>query len=138
MIKSEIQFIRSLGEKQSRNEYGLFIAEGEKFIRELIDSPIRVRKVYLRDDAEIEFDPSVEVEYVSDKEMERISQLKSANNSLALVEMPRYSLDTNVLEGRLTIALDGVHPSSKASPWVICTPWKTYPAVKSGGHSTAF
>ncbi len=109
MIKSEIQLVRSLGEKRTRNEMGLFIAEGDKFIRELIDSPLRVRKIYLRDDIEGEesFDGE-HIEWISGKEMERITQLKSANNSLALVEMPRHTFDPAAMRGRITIALDGV------------------------------
>ncbi|MFI3248540.1 MAG: RNA methyltransferase [Rikenellaceae bacterium] len=109
MIKSEIQMVRSLGEKRARLEMGLFVAEGEKFIRELIDSSLRVRKIYVTDDAELEdgFDGEL-VELISGAEMGRISQLKSSNNSLAIVEMPRYLLDVESLVGRLAIVLDGV------------------------------
>ncbi len=109
MIKSEIQMVRSLGEKRTRLEMGLFVAEGEKFIRELIDSSLRVRKIYVTDDAELEdgFDGE-QVELISGAEMGRISQLKSSNNSLAIVEMPRYLLDIESLVGRLAIVLDGV------------------------------
>lgn len=109
MIKSEIQLVRSLAEKSTRNEMGLFVAEGEKFIRELLGSDLRVRKIYLRDDVEAEDEFEGEnVEWVSAKEMERLSQLKSANNSLALVEMPRHKLSLEALKGRLVIVLDGV------------------------------
>ncbi len=109
MIKSEIQMVRSLGEKRARTEMGLFVAEGEKFIRELIDSALRVRKIYVTDDAELEdsFEGEL-VELISGAEMGRISQLKSSNNSLAIVEMPRHSLDIELLAGKLTIVLDGV------------------------------
>ncbi len=109
MIKSEIQLVRSLGEKRARLEMGLFIAEGDKFIRELLGSTLRVRKIYLRDDIEGEDRFEGEnVEWISGKEMERITQLKSANNSLALVEMPRHEFDMQSLSGRLVLALDGV------------------------------
>ncbi len=108
MIKSEIQMVRSLGEKRARTEMGLFIAEGDKFIGELVDSSLRVRKVYVTEESEVDFGRDTVVEWVSAKEMERISQLKSANSSLALVEIPRYELDVEALKGRLTIVLDGV------------------------------
>lgn len=134
MIKSEIQLVRSLGEKRTRNEMGLFVAEGEKFIRELIDSELRVRKIYLRDDVEAEdsFDGE-NVEWISGKEMERLTQLKTANNSLALVEMPRPKLSVESLKGRLVIVLDGVqNPGNlgtiiRLADWfgvedVICSP----------------
>lgn len=113
MIKSEIQFVRSLGDKKSRQEMGLFVAEGEKFIEELVGSSLRVRKVYLTDDCSEDFDASAfdgagEVEWISGKEMERITMLKSANKALALVEMPRYMLDSEAVNSSLTLVLDGV------------------------------
>lgn len=110
MIKSEIQMVRSLGEKRGRAEMGLFVAEGDKFIGELIGSSLRVRKVYITESADLDESQfgSIDLEWISDKEMERISQLKSANSSLALVEMPRYTLDISDLAGRLTLVLDGV------------------------------
>lgn len=40
--------------------------------------------------------------------MERISQLKTPSNSLALVEIPRHRLDAEHLGNRLTLALDEV------------------------------
>ncbi len=134
MIKSEIQLVRSLGEKRTRQEMGLFVAEGEKFIRELLNSTLRVRKIYLRDDMQGEenFDGE-NIEWISDKEMERISQLKSANNSLALVEMPRHEFSIEQLKDNLTIMLDGVqNPGNlgtiiRLADWfgvknVICSP----------------
>ncbi len=107
MIKSEIQLVRSLGDKRGREELGMFIAEGEKFIGEVADSALRVRKIYITEEID-SFAKDIETEWISGAEMQRISQLKSANNSLALVEIPKYKLDREELKGRLTIVLDGV------------------------------
>ncbi len=135
MIKSEIQLVRSLGDKRGRQELGLFIAEGEKFIGELLDSSLRVRKIYLTEGAELDplFESRTEVEWINEREMDRISQLKSANRALALVEMPRHELLLNELAGGLTIVLDGVqNPGNlgtiiRLADWfgirdVICSP----------------
>ncbi len=46
MTKAEIQLIRSLDDKRGRAETGLFVAEGEKLVREILASGFRVRKVY--------------------------------------------------------------------------------------------
>lgn len=104
MTKNEIQFVRSLHDKSSRMEHGLFIAEGEKLIGEIIESELKIRKIYALDGARIDFD----VERISPKEMERISTLKSANNSVAIVEIPRPTLDIKSLKGRVILALDEV------------------------------
>ncbi len=123
MTKAEIQLIRSLGDKRGRTEMGLFVAEGEKFISELIDSPLRVRKVYLRDDVDLDFGDSTEVELISGQEMGRITQLKSANNSLAIVEIPRYDLGSIDLESGLTIVLDGVQNPGNVGTIIRLADW---------------
>ncbi len=131
MIKSEIQFVRSLGDKRTREQSGLFIAEGDKLIGEISNSALTLRKLYITSESELEdINP---VEYISEKEMERITQLKSPNSSLALVEIPRYELNYNLFKGKLSIALDGVqNPGNlgtiiRLADWfgiedVICSP----------------
>ena len=104
MTKAEIQLVRALADKRDRTEHGLFVAEGEKLIGELRASHLRVRKIFALKGV---FD-GPEVETVAPRDMERLSLLKTAGNSLALVEIPRYGLDTGSLKGRLTLALDDV------------------------------
>ncbi len=104
MTKAEIQLVKSLGDKRARTETGLFVAEGEKLITELKDSAFNVRKIYSLEGV---FEGEG-VEWVAPREMERISQLKSANNSVALVDLPNYHLDIEELKGQLILALDAV------------------------------
>ena len=104
MTKSEIQLIRSLADKRGRTEQGLFVAEGEKLIGELRASQWRIRKIFALEGV---FD-GPEVETVAVRDMERLSLLKTANNSLAIVEIPRRSFRTDDLAGRLSLALDEV------------------------------
>lgn len=104
MTKAEIQLIRSLADKRGRIEHGLFVAEGEKLIGELRNSHFRVQKIFALEGVF----GGPEVETVSPKEMERLSLLKSANNSVALVELPHYDLNMEKLSRQLTLALDDV------------------------------
>ncbi len=107
MTKSEIQQVRSLHDKSGRMEHGAFIAEGEKLIGEILQSSLTILKIYALDGVFCG-EANVSVERVSPKEMERISTLKSANNSVAVVEIPSYELDCEGLKGHLVLALDGV------------------------------
>lgn len=102
MTKAEIQFVRSLADKRVRDEEQLFIAEGEKLVEEIRNSTLRIRHIYTtrRDIA------GDRVEYIEKKDMERISQLKTATDCLAVVEQPQYRLDIN--PKALILALDGV------------------------------
>ncbi|MBO5686933.1 MAG: RNA methyltransferase [Alistipes sp.] len=103
MTKAEIQFVRSLSDKRVRDAERLFIAEGDKLIAEILQSGWRVRNLYA---LEGHFDGHAE--RVSEKEMERISQLKTASTSLAVVEQPRHKSVKSAPAGALSLALDGV------------------------------
>ena len=102
ITKAEIQSIKALADKRGRVEQGAFIAEGEKLVAELRASHLAVRKVYatkpLFADAEV----------IAERDMERISQLKTSNSTLAVVEMPRYNLADAKPDKNLVLALDRV------------------------------
>ena len=128
MTKAEIQFVRSLADKRFRDESGCFIAEGEKLIGEIMASPLRIRRTYALEGV---FDGVAET--VTAKEMERISMLKTPNNSLAVVEIPHHRFDAGVLRNKLVLALDDVqNPGNlgtiiRLADWfgvdeVICSP----------------
>ena len=103
MTKAEIQFVRSLSDKRVRDAERLFIAEGDKLIGEILQSNLKVRHLYA---LEGHFDGRAE--RVSEKEMERISQLKTASTSLAVVEQPHHKSVKSAPAGALSLALDGV------------------------------
>ncbi len=102
ITKAEIQSIKALADKRGRVEQGAFIAEGEKLVAELRASHLAVRKVYatkpLFADAEV----------IAERDMERISQLKTSNSTLAVVEIPRYNLADAKPDKNLVLALDRV------------------------------
>ena len=104
MTRSEIQLVRSLSDKRGRSEHGLFVAEGAKLIGELRRSDLRIRRIFATEGL---FE-GPEVECVTEKEMERLSLLKTPSNSLARVESPRYRLDAAHVGQRRTLALDDV------------------------------
>ena len=102
MTKAEIQLVRSLAEKRVRTEEGLFVAEGEKLIGEILRSSLRVRKLYALEGI------FPEAEVVTPKEMERLSHLKTPSKALAVVEIPRHALRTVAPDRELVLVLDEV------------------------------
>lgn len=119
MTKADIQLVRALAGKRGRTEHGLFVAEGEKLIGELRTSHLGVRKIFALEG----LFAGPEVEVVGTKEMERLSLLKTASNSLALVEIPHYGLDMRALAGRLTLALDDVQNPGNLGTIVRLADW---------------
>ena len=104
MTKAEIQFVRSLADKRTRDQEQLFVAEGSKLVEEIIASGVAIHRIYTtRCDLK-----GANVELINSSEMERISQLKTATDTLAVVKQPRHILSIKALRSRLTIALDGV------------------------------
>mgnify|MGYP005805925507 FL=1 len=119
MTKAEIQLVRSLADKRGRAEHGLFLAEGEKLIGELRASHLRVRRIYALEG----IFAGEEVETVAPRDMERLSQLKTPSNSLALVEIPHYRLKTADLRGQLTLALDEVQNPGNVGTIIRLADW---------------
>lgn len=103
MTRSEIHFIRSLADKRARSESGLFVAEGSKLIGEILASGWEVEALYSTRET---FGGRAVM--ISPSEMERISMLKTANDSLATVRMPRYATPRAADASRLALALDAV------------------------------
>ena len=85
LTKAEIAFIRSLSSRRERAASGLFVAEGEKSVREMLASSFPVRRVLaVGDGAEwLPLRADTELVRVSPKEMERISMLKTPAGVLA-------------------------------------------------------
>ena len=102
ITKAEIQSIKALADKRGRVEQGCFIAEGEKLVAELRASHLSVRKVYATKPL------WSDVEVIAERDMERISQLKSSNSTLAVVEIPKYNLSEANATKNLVLALDRV------------------------------
>lgn len=119
MTKAEIQFLRSLADKRTRDTEQLFIAEGSKLVEEIMASQLVVRNVYTTNAAM----RGKNVTIIDRKEMERISQLKSANDTLAVVEQPHYSLNIDRLRGNLVLALDGVQNPGNLGTIVRLADW---------------
>ena len=102
ITRAEILDIKALANKQGREDLGAFIAEGEKLVDEIRNSSLRIRRI-------LQTKPIfAEGELISEKEMERISQLKSANSVLAVVELPKHKLALANPTKNLILCLDRI------------------------------
>ena len=102
ITRAEILDIKALATKQGREDLGAFIAEGEKLVGEIRNSSLRIRRI-------LQTKPIfADGELISEKEMERISQLKSANSVLAVVELPKPKLSLANPAKNLVLCLDRI------------------------------
>src|SRR5882757_6581683 len=97
---NRIKFLRSLSAKKTRADEGLFTVEGVKPVTELLGSAIKIHSVYAVEEWIMQHRPlltasNAEVVTVTEKELERISQLSTPNQVLALAYQPTEGLDIN-------------------------------------------
>ena len=87
LVKQKIKYIQTLGQKKFREEEGLFIAEGPKLVKELLEADAAsVKEVYALQDWIDENKKSLNktvIIAISEIELERISQLTTPNKVLA-------------------------------------------------------
>lgn len=107
--KNKIKSIVALHQKKFRKEEGLFIAEGEKVVNDLLISGWKVVSVigipdYLN---EQNFSSDIEVIDVTSDELSRISTLSSPNSVLAIAEIPNENQAIDFSSG-LKLVLDNI------------------------------
>ena len=95
LSSAEIKFVKSLSQKKFRDEYGVFVVEGEKLVSEALHSRFKVRDVYRTED-------------VGEAAMARMSSLSSPSPVLATVERPADLASAVLPASGLFLALDGI------------------------------
>jgi TrmH family RNA methyltransferase len=110
LSKNEIKDIQSLRHKKFRQDAGLFVAEGPKIVGELLTiTPHQVKKVYaLKEwvDENKKLLTNNDVEIISETELERISQLQTPNEVVAVLHY--FESIEPVLQKELILYLDTI------------------------------
>lgn len=90
LSKKEIKDIQSLSHKKFRDELNLFVAEGQKIVGELVELiPQQIEKVYAVKswiEANQSLTQRTDLVEVSNSELERLSQLQTPNQVIALIK----------------------------------------------------
>ena len=107
LSRSESKYIQSLSHKKQRDNEGLFLVEGPKIADEVLKSHFVVRKVYATTSWEYENITNVEIVLVSEDELQKISNLQTANQVLLVVEKPTF-FNNSSKENAVILALDGI------------------------------
>lgn len=120
VTKADFQLIRSLADKQGRTAHGLFLAEGDKLVGEIIDNrKWTIQRLFVTEGSKIN-DPGAEI--VTAKEMERMTLLKSAPRSLALVRIPERQTPTPTTN-ELVLCLDEVQDPGNLGTIIRTADW---------------
>ena len=124
--KKVISEIRALHSLKNRREQGLFVAEGEKVVEELIQSGIRIKLIACLAPL-VDFFQSkvrdVEIIQVTESELEKISMLQSPNKVLA-VGILQDSLEVNFEQVKnIIVVLDGLRDQGNFGTIVRTADW---------------
>lgn len=124
--KQELKYIQSLGQKKHRDADGVFIAEGPKLVAELIaEIPELIMHVYALQDwveAQPQRDFSFPVTVISETELEKISQLTTPNQVLALLRKPEEKPMVR-LKGELVLLLDAIQDPGNLGTIIRIADW---------------
>ncbi|MBT8260977.1 MAG: RNA methyltransferase [Flavobacteriaceae bacterium] len=103
LSKNQIKLITLLKQKKYRVKHNLFVAEGIKTINELLHSDFELSHLYT---TTLDFSASdVLTTLISEKELKKISFLKTPNTALALFKIP---MPKKIDFSKLVVALDNV------------------------------
>ncbi|MDO5979860.1 TrmH family RNA methyltransferase [Flavivirga spongiicola] len=102
LSKSHIKLITSLKQKKYRLQHSLFIVEGVKTIKELLQSELTLYALYTTESFNIDAKNEI---LITEAELKRISFLTTPNKALAIFKIPEVK---SIEQGGLVLALDAI------------------------------
>lgn len=125
LSKAKIKWIKSLGERKFRQELQLFVAEGPKLVGELLRvyRPVYVAGVDAWMQEQRGMLSDVEADVVTPEELQRASFLRAPQGVLAVFPIPHATLDVQLAQHELMLALDGVQDPGNMGTIVRLAGW---------------
>jgi TrmH family RNA methyltransferase len=130
LLKSQVKYIQSLGQKKFRDQEGVFVAEGPKLVKELLNAPnlqpvsIYATKAWLDDtghDPHLAALPLSAITILREGELERISALATPNQVLAIFGKPNYPPPE--FDRSVSLLLDGIQDPGNLGTIVRIADW---------------
>ena len=139
LVKSQVKYIQSLGQKKFRDQEGVFVVEGPKMVRELLEAAnLRPRFVYATDTSFLS--PSagipgpssghlpassgareIPLTEIPASDLEKISFLSTPNQVLAVFERPRFPAPD--FDHDLSLVLDGIQDPGNLGTIIRIADW---------------
>lgn len=132
--KPQIKFVRSLAIKKYRTEAGVFVIEGAKAVAELLNSAYQIEAIYALPQWINEHGAKLgkyndKVVEITHKELEALSELSTPNQVLAVVQMPKFELDPQLLSQKFAFALDQIQDPGNLGTIIRTADWMGMPYV---------
>ena len=123
--KSEVKLINALKTSHGRKKHGVFIVEGPKMVEELLQSNFDIKLLiateeWYQQNRELVNEPFARV--VKTKDLERVSQLSTANQVLAVVNSPN-EIDIQIPNDELILVLDTIQDPGNLGTIIRTADW---------------
>jgi TrmH family RNA methyltransferase len=124
--KLKVKYIQSLGQKKHRDAEGLFVAEGPKIVAELLRSvPQYVQEVYAVKEWLKDNNGHTQKKIfseVSEDELERLSQLKTPHQVVAVIKQFDAEKDIET-KGKISLVLDTIQDPGNLGTIIRIADW---------------
>ncbi|MFN4082297.1 MAG: RNA methyltransferase [Bacteroidia bacterium] len=121
LTKNDINFIKSLQDKKVRYSHKLFVAEGAKIVNELLLSNCKLYKLYST--SQNVFEKKIDlnkIEIVAEKDLRRISSLKSTRQVLGIFYMPEHNVN---IQNKIDLILDNIQDPGNLGTIIRIADW---------------
>ncbi|MCX8009525.1 MAG: RNA methyltransferase [Ignavibacteria bacterium] len=117
LTRSKFKLLQSLRQKKFRNQYNLFLIEGEKIVSECLNSDWVIQEIFLTEDysnknqklVNLTKSKLIDISFISSKDLERISSDVSPQGILALVENREFDIAYTLNNpNKRFVLLDGI------------------------------
>lgn len=128
LSRRQIQFIKSLQQKKFRKEHRCFVAEGSKLVEELLLNNLKPDSLFAVSAwAEVHqalLEPYMGlVSIISERELQRISSLKTPGTVLAVFKTHSHKFDPKLTQSELILMLDDISDPGNLGTIVRTADW---------------
>lgn len=125
LSKALLKQISSLNLKKQRRESGMFIAEGGKTVRDLIDAGIVAVKIVATKEwlNANNIKGNAQIVEAGEEDIQRASFLKTPQGVIGIFKQPQYTIDRVAPAKRLCLALDNVQDPGNLGTIIRIADW---------------
>jgi len=123
LSKNKIKFVQSLHRKKIRDEKGLFIAEGDKLIQQLIGANFAFHSIFTSNLNHSYEKFSGEIILTNYDEIKKISTLKTPQDVIAVCYQPKSNEAQLPLNNSLVLALDNIQDPGNLGTIIRLASW---------------
>lgn len=126
LVKQKAKYIQTLGQKKFRQQERLFVAEGPKLVKEILEArPAMVNEVFAVQewiDENKKVLNNIAVTVITEDELKKISQLTTPNKVVAVVK--QFESGKGIItKGKITLALDGIQDPGNLGTIIRIADW---------------